>query len=84
MAKQKSAKCPPTRYICVGPNCWGKADTPEQAVKNCRKAGSLTAAELRKHYLLYETSEHATVDEIDGRILVETGGYARVIEKRGQ
>lgn len=69
-------------FICVGPNCWGKGDTKEVAMKNCAKAGHGMRM-LKKHYLVYEGPEDMDVNDIDGRVRSYIGPI-KVVEKKGQ
>jgi hypothetical protein len=53
-------------YLAVGPYCWGKADTREQAVKNARynwpQAYSRIKQPRDKHFSIYTSEGEFTVD----------------------
>ena len=72
------------KYIAIGPNCWGRGETKEAAMRNCAKAGPGMRT-LKKHYLLYEVDDEAEVEEVFGGIRTPAGRTpARLVENRGQ
>ena len=69
-------------FMCIGPNCWGKGDTKETAMKNCAKAGPGMRT-LKKHYLLFSGPADMSVEEVCGGVHSPTGPI-ELVEKKGQ
>ena len=69
-------------FVAIGPNCWGKGDNKEVAMKNCAKAGPGMRT-LKKHYLLFSVPEDMRIDDIDGSVHSSSGPIT-LIEKKGQ
>lgn len=50
------------KLICIGPFCWGKGATREEAMKNAAVNCSGGMRVLKRHYLIYECHPLTTVD----------------------
>lgn len=68
------------KCICIGPNCWGRGETKETAMENCANAGPGMRT-LKKHYLLYEVHDDASVEECFGDIVSPAGYPPKLLEK---
>lgn len=57
-------------FLAVGPYCWGKGKTREEAVKNAKQNWSRTytgiARPTDKHFSIYTSEGEFTVDGIGG------------------
>lgn len=57
-------------YLAVGPYCWGKGKTQEEAIKNARMNWTSTYTGIKrpqaKHFSIYTSEGEFTVDEIGG------------------
>lgn len=55
-------------FFAIGPYCWGKADTPDEAVRNMRKNWATVYAGnfSKSKYALYLAPETAEVHEVTG------------------
>jgi hypothetical protein len=58
-------------YIAIGPNVWGKGNTPKLAVNRMTKANN---NHVPQRYAVYEVEPTATVDEVSGGISYTRGG----------
>lgn len=53
------------RFVCVGPNCWGRSESSaKEALKNC-KANASTGAKLFITRVVHKSFE---VDPVDGSL----------------
>lgn len=52
-------------FLAVGPNCWGRGTTDQEAIKNARKAFSVSL-NGRFRYILYDVDPSTYVDEMGG------------------
>lgn len=64
-------------YICIGPNCWGRGEVPEDAFKQCVKNWPKYHDAMRgrrpKIYIdchIYRCPKGSTVSEFNGNILI--------------
>lgn len=69
---------PELEYICIGNNCWGKAKSPEEAIKNCKANWYSSSGEPRFRYILSRVAPETTVSEFDGALSYPADGYAPV------
>ena len=69
------------KFICIGPNCWGTCPTKEAAMRKCASVGPGMKT-LKKHYLLYEGDDDASVEEVFGGI--QSAHPVKLVEKKGQ
>jgi hypothetical protein len=57
-------------YLAMGPYCWGKGKTREEAVKNARynwpRAYSSVKQPRDRHFSIYESEGEFTVDGMGG------------------
>lgn len=51
-------------YMAIGPNCWGRGRTGQEAVKNARREFPSYNGKWR--YILYDAPKGSWVDDIDG------------------
>ena len=50
-------------YICIGPRCWGRAETTGEAIQRAKKAyPTFAGPKNRMNYDLYEVQEDDYVD----------------------
>jgi hypothetical protein len=70
------------RYLCVGPHCWGKGKTAEEAVKNAKKE-RVRMYEGAKgwRWILFDIDHETRVDELGGFTYIPKEGvepYVRI------
>lgn len=53
----------PRCYLCVGPNCWGKAFTAKQAEQNARSSFSRSLGGPWK-FIMYDAPADCVIDEM--------------------
>lgn len=59
------------KYICIGPRCWGKAETTGGAIRNAKRAYPTFSLAKHMPYDLYEVQDDDFVDEA-GNICAHT------------
>lgn len=64
-----SATAPEGRiYIAIGPNCWGKGNTPKKAVTKMRSNWPSYIKYDRAKFVVVECDSRSTVSSFDGSI----------------
>ncbi len=63
MPNAKTVTTAPTgrMFIVVGPHCWGRANTKEQALKNCQKEYGVKRL---RQYIVFDAHEDTRIDDM--------------------
>lgn len=66
-------------FVAIGPNAWGKGETPDAARRSCRKHIPTYLPKKDRKIVLYRVTGFVGVSPIDGGISYAKGGSCEVV-----